>query len=139
MKSFSIPTIVAVIAGLFGAPAFASGFRCESRDGVNVKVYNHINPQDGTRVPAVFVVSTDAKGTILVAKGKEISKKLLTRVTQYSVESRKAGLEHVILQVYFKEGRDYLAKNERVKGNLIYGAAGVRQVKPLVCSRYLKH
>lgn len=54
MKTLLIATIA-----LVSTAAHADGFRCSdsSREGLNVTVYNHTNPSEGTRNAAVMVVS----------------------------------------------------------------------------------
>lgn len=132
MKTFAIGVVA-----LLSVPAFASGFRCESRDGYRVKIYNHTNAQEGTRTPAVFVLSHEDSGTLLVAKGAQISKRNLSNVVQYTAKGGQKGLDYAIAQITFKEGRETLAEGERAYGNLILAKNGHRQVSRIVCERYL--
>jgi len=60
------------IVTLVSAASFASGFVCTG-EGYNVKLYNEVRPDLGTKNPAVLVVSS-AKGTIAKLQGSEIEK-----------------------------------------------------------------
>ncbi len=134
MKSV-IKLVLASVVGL-SSSVFASGFRCESPDGYRVKIYNHTHAEAGTRVPAVLVVSHENTGTLLTAKGAEISKRNLSNVVQYSAEGSRAGLSKVIVQIAFKEGREVLAEGEHAYGTLILAQGASRQTSRLTCSRY---
>jgi len=49
--------LIAVVLGSI-TTAHADGFRCEGANtGITIQVYNHTNPEIGTRVPAVMVVA----------------------------------------------------------------------------------
>jgi len=51
-------SIVVMLAVFMGTQAWADGFRCQSIDGdLNVSVFNHTQPEIGTRVGAVMVLS----------------------------------------------------------------------------------
>lgn len=138
MKNFLF-IVVAVFA--VGSQAFASGFACADDSGNRVKIYNHLNPEDGTRLPAVFVLSNKNIGTLLVAKGEQISKRNHTEVVQYAVRGNALlGVDYVVVQIQFKEGRQVLAKGATVPGNLILAKQdGRRSVTKLRCQRYTKH
>ena len=135
MNNSAIKLVVASVVGL-SSSVFASGFRCESPDGYRVKIYNHTHADEGTRVPAVLVVSHQDAGTLLTATGAQISKRNLSNVVQYSAEGTKAGLSKVVVQIAFKEGREILAEGERAYGTLILAQGAKRQTSRLVCSRY---
>lgn len=137
MKSSAIKIALASVVSL-SVPALASGFRCDSRDGYRVQIYNHTNASEGTRVPAALVVSHETAGTLLAAKGAEISKRNLSNVVQYTAKGPKGGLTYAVVQIAFKEGRETLAEGERAYGTLILAKGVDRQTSRLVCSRYLK-
>lgn len=134
MKSVS-KLVLASVVGL-SSSVFASGFRCESPDGYRVKIFNHTHADAGTRVPAVLVVSHKDSGTLLSAKGTEISKRNLSNVVQYSADGTGKGLSKVVVQIAFKEGREVLAEGERAYGTLILAQGASRQTSRLTCSRY---
>ena len=137
MKSSAIKIVLASVVGL-SVPALASGFRCESRDGYRVQVYNHVSASEGTRVPAALIVSHETAGTLLAAKDGEISKRNLSNVVQYSAKGPKGGLTYAVVQIAFKEGRESLAEGERAYGTLILAKGVDRQSSRLVCTRYKK-
>jgi hypothetical protein len=137
MNTSAIKLVLACVVGL-STSAFASGFRCTSSEGYRVQIYNHVNPENGTRVPAALVLSHDEAGTLLSAKGAQISKRNLSNVVQYSAKGTSAGLSAVIVQVAFKEGRETLAEGERAYGTLILASGSGRETSRLVCTRYKK-
>jgi hypothetical protein len=137
MKTSAIKVVLASVVAL-SSSAFASGFRCESPDGYRVKIYNHVQADNGTRVPAVLVVSHAQAGTLLSAKGTEISKRNLSNLVQYSAKGPKGGLTYAVVQIAFKEGRDILAEGERAYGTLVLAKGVERQTSRLTCHRYLK-
>ncbi len=135
----NIVSVFAVSALVLCTSVFASGFKCESNDGYNVKLFNNVDPTQGTRTPAALVVSND-EGTLLVRKGADISKTNRLNTVRYTAEgSRKVDADQVILQISFKEGLEVLADGETADGQLILVKDGDREVKDLVCSRYLKN
>lgn len=134
----TVLTITVAIALSFAA--FGSGFKCESSNGLSVKMFNNIDPASGTRTPAILVVSSDADGTFLVRKGAEIRKHNRVNTVQYVVEGSKAsGVETAILQIRFKEGREVLEAEAIADAQLVLiTQAGDRVVESLECARYLK-
>jgi hypothetical protein len=142
MKTVNLGMITLLFLGL-GSSAFASGFKCESvhsRQAYTVRLYNHVSPTTGTRVPAVLVISEEEQGTLLVRKNGEISKHVRANSVQYVVNgNERLGVERAILQIAFREGREVLAAGESVDGQLILVREdGGRSVTDLTCSRYLK-
>jgi len=135
MNNSTLKLVLVSVVGL-AAPAFASGFRCASPDGYRVKIFNHTHAEQGTRTPAVLVVSHDNAGTLLAADGSEISKRNLSNVVQYSAKGPKGGLSQAIVQIAFKEGKEYLAEGEKAYGTLILAQGGKRATTRLVCTRY---
>ena len=133
--------LMSVLAFALTGAAFGSGFTCEDTNdaGYRVKYYNQVST--GTRNPGVLIISdADADpSTQLVAKGSEISKSNRANTVRYTVDGSQMDLKQAILQVSFKEGREILAANETVEGQLILVAQdGSRDVLNLVCTRYLK-
>ncbi|MBI1859391.1 MAG: hypothetical protein HYR96_00540 [Deltaproteobacteria bacterium] len=120
--------------------AYASGFKCTSDEGLNVKLFNHVDPLSGTRTPAVLVISSDAQGTLIVRKDTEITKHNRANTVQYVVDgSEKVGAETAILQIRFKEGREVLEAREVTAAQLILVSEdNDRSVIALECERYLK-
>lgn len=121
-----------------GAGAFASGFKCEGSE-YSVKLFNKL---DATRTPAVLVVSVnrDGIGTLITAKGSEISKTNRLNTVRYTVDAAEAFAKQAILQISFKEGRETLEEGEVVSGQLILVQEdGSREVTDLECSRYKKN
>lgn len=51
-------SVIALVALVASANAMADGFVCQTLDeSLNVKVYNHVQPSEGTRNAAIMVVS----------------------------------------------------------------------------------
>lgn len=136
MKHF----ITLAIMGVLTTSAFGSGFKCQSEDGYAVKLFNHVQPEDGTRVPAVLIVSHEEEGTLLRANGEEIRKTAVGRNTIYSTDGNSAiGAENVALIVRHREGVDTLRAGQKVPGTLLLGSDDETLDEiPLVCTYYLK-
>ncbi len=134
---------IAMVLVLGSVSAFGSGFKCETINAVpatSVKLFNHINAEDGTRTPAAMVISNEDEGTILVAKGSAIRKHNRANTVQYVVDGNKRlGADSAILQITFKEGREVLEAGEVVRGQLILVDGSDRSVSELDCERYLKN
>ena len=130
-------TVIAI--SVLGTSAYADGFKCEATDSTYaVKLFNHVNPELGTRNPAALIVSDDS-GTLLVRKGESISKTNRKNTVRYTVEgSRKLGADTAILQVRFKQGREVIEEGDARPGQLILIADGEKEVHELSCERYLK-
>ncbi len=136
MKAYSFLGL-AILFSFASGSALASGFRCQSADGYSVKEYDHTNPHDGTRVPAVLVVSSATEGTLLVAHNKEIRKHNRVNSIQYVVDgNEQLNADTVIFQVMYKPGQDVSEKG--VAGELVLVKDGTRDLTDLQCERYLK-
>jgi len=137
----SLRFVMALALGFLGTSAFADGFKCEGTDStLNVKVYNHVQPQLGTRTPAKLIISDLIQGTLAVRSTDQIRKHNLVNTVQYVVNgNQKLGASKAILQVAFKAGREVIAEGEERSGQLILASAdGSRTVYELSCERYLK-
>lgn len=123
------------LMALVSAGSFASGFKCEG-DQYSVKLFN--KTVDGTRIPAVMVVSEKEHGTLFRASGSEIRKVNRINSVQYIVNMDE---DKYILQVAFKEGKETLEEGESVDGQLIMilEDGDSKVVEPLECVRYLKN
>lgn len=129
-----------VFAMTLATPALASGWNCTDEDGYKVQLYNHL---DATRTPAVFVVSGDEIGTLLVARDEAISKTTLSRGTRYYAKSSPTDAMSgtAMFWVDYVEGRDApLADGDQVAGKLVLRYDGEPGVpSDLTCVRYLKN
>jgi len=137
----SVRFFLALALVLVGTAAKADGFKCEGDDStLNVKVFNHVHAEKGTRTPAKLIISDLNQGTLAVRSGGEIRKSNLTSKVQYVVDgSRKLGAETAILQVQYKQGRETIAAGDVRPGHLILvDAEGDRTVYELSCERYVK-
>lgn len=151
--------IVSLLAGLLlASPALADGFRCVSkRHELALVVYNHTNPNVGTRRAAVMIASdlgvqpgrkTIAKfwsGETLVSSGPNYHAEVDLRYR----DSRRRGeliagtklgyLKAIDLNVYFTYGRTVPAES------LLHGWVNLSKRDgetisfPVACARYLKH
>lgn len=139
MKTLAI-NLMAIVTLALATNAQASGFKCEGKDGYNVKLFNRT--VGGTRVPSKFILShQDADPRTLLTRGEsEIRKHNRLNTVQYAVHGNsKVAAETVILQINFKEGKEVLEAGEEVPGQLILvDEDGGREVNSLTCERYLK-
>lgn len=127
------------VLSLTSSVAMADGFRCQG-DGFRAKLYNEVQPERGTRNPAVLIVSQRDEGTIVKLEGDEIEKTITERSVSY--EGKTNG---------YQDGRFVftklqVAKRPRLMGPLAGTYLGVLSVHAdgeelavrLVCDRYLK-
>lgn len=137
-RSVQLLTVLAI--SVFGTGAVADGFKCEGTNSdYNVQLYNKVMPEEGTRTPAVLVVSDAEEGTLLVRRGGAIRKHNRDNTVQYVVEgNRKLGADTAILQIRFKQGREVIEAGETRPAQLILITDGEKEVLPLSCERYLK-
>lgn len=138
--------------------AQADGFTCTSeRDQVAVKVYNHTNPEFGTRNGAVMVVSDlrQERGNRTVARFRETNLLLSNKGSVYESkvdlrfnDTNKEGtllgesvadLKKVRLNIDFNYSRP-LADGETTGGVLaLVRRDGSRKLHEVDCVRYLKN
>jgi hypothetical protein len=139
-KTMKTLITLGLMASLASTQAFASGFLCTSKDGLRVKLFNHVDPTSGTRTPAAMVISDETSGTLLVRKGEEIRKQNRSKTVRYAVDGNNSlNAVTVVVQIHFKEGREVLAEGESADGELILIAEDAgRNVFDLTCERYLK-
>ncbi len=136
----NIISVFALASLVLSASAFASGFKCQTDDGYNAKIFNHVDPLNGTRTPAVLVISSLEQGTLLVRKDAEIHKANRVNTVRYTAEgNRKTDADQVVLQINFKEGVEVLEAGETTLGQLVFVKDSDREVKQVVCERYLKN
>ncbi len=129
-----------VILTTFSTLTFASGFVCDSSTGLRVKLFNHVEPESGTRVPAAFVMSRLGQGTLLRREYDEIRKTTHVNTVRYAVDaSPDVNADTAILQIRFLEGVEELGAGESAPGQLIVVRDGEKTVSNLDCVRYLKH
>ncbi len=153
-------SMIALLALLLATPAFADGWMCSNKaNDLTVKVFNNTNPNEGTRVANVMVVSDKSVqyGRKTIARFSEENGTLSTEGTKYvgtvdlrfndsgrkgeSILGTKLGnVDTMTLDVYFTysnptvEGDYVPARFEVTKRN---GDAAA--VVMMGCKRYLKN
>lgn len=134
--------VVLSLVTLFGASSvFASGFRCEGEGGYRVKVYNHVDPNLGTRTPAHLIISKEGEGTLLHATASDIEKVNHPAYVEYTVTGAtgELGAIEVSLEVQFSEGTETIKAGQKVDATLILtDVTHLRDYLAMVCTRYLK-
>ena len=129
--------MILVVAMGFSTSVFASGFKCESEDGLRVKLCNSTHQE--TRTPAVLIISNQEEGTLLVQRDDSILKVNRDNSTLYTtLGSEKLGASLVLLEIEFKEGRDVVRAGTAVQGRLFLISESDEQLVNLDCVRYLK-
>lgn len=144
--------------------AFADGFTCTNIDGdLKVSVYNKIDPLDGTRSPAVMIVSNPAiqSRRKTIAKFSEENRTLDTSHTtadylvftgdvdlrfsdsnrkgEYLFGTRLGEVDFIQLNVDFTYG-DNLMSGDKTSGSIVVMKRdGKAIVRPAVCTRYLRN
>ncbi len=138
--------------------AMADGFKCETRDGdLVVKVYNHVQPEEGTRNGAVMVISDKnvQLGRKTIARFTDVNSTLKSKGALYMAkvdlrfaDSRRKGeliggtklgqLANISLDVDFKYNRP-LEDGEETTGELVLDKRNGDSITLDVdCVRYLK-
>ncbi len=164
MRTF-ILTIATLISTLSVATAKADGFTCVTEDGdLKVKLYNFVNADNGTRVPARMIVSSGnsndgaktlavfnaesgnlevaaesaaSAGTIYVGKVDLRFSELNTKEAML-LGTRLGDMTKLSLTVDFKYG-DSLAGGEQAEALLtIESRNGIAVREPAICTRYKK-
>lgn len=141
------------------ASAHADGFECQTANGgLNVKIYNNTDPQVGTRVAAVMVVSDPAVGAgrKTIARFTSVHGVLANRASTYVAtvdlrfsDSERKGenilgtklgnVDTITADIDFSYAAP-VAAGEEVSGKLtIARRSGSPIEADLVCSRYLKN
>ncbi len=141
--------VLSIVLG--STSAFADGFVCQGEHGgldYRVKLYNHINAEDGTKNPGVLVVSSDpvfgSRGeakTVAALYDEEISKtNLLDSVIYTGVTNGKktdGRFVSVELEVA-KERSGRVGKTDIHNGALKVVADHESIELDVTCERYLK-
>ena len=155
-----VANIFAVVAlTTLSSAAHADGFNCQTADGsLNVKIYNNTDPQVGTRVGAVMVVSDPAisDGHKTIARFTDTNGRLESRCSVYvanvdlrfndsSLKGRNilgtklGNIDTITADVDFSYEAPVAAEQE-VSGKLtIARRSGSPIEADLTCSRYLKN
>jgi hypothetical protein len=154
-----VNTLAVLALAAFSASAHADGFNCQTTDGaLNVKIYNNTNPQVGTRVGAIMVVSDPAVsgGRKTIARFTDANGRLESRASVYVADvdlrfndsSRKGesilgtklgNVDQIIADLDFSYAAPVTA-GEEVAGKLtIVKRDGNKIHADLSCERYLKN
>ena len=154
-----VNTFAVIAIATFSASAQADGFSCQTEDGsVNVKIYNHVLPENGTRNGAVMVLSDTSVsgGRKTIARFTDVNGRLSSRSSVYVADvdlrfndsgrkgelilGTKLGmLDTVIADIDFSYAAP-VAAGEEVEGTLVLVKRDGSRIKSaLSCSRYLKN
>jgi len=158
MKTFVMKT-VAVIATIVGSAAYADGFVCENLDeNVTIKVYNQVQPTEGTRNAAIMVLSdpsiSDGKKTtatfaadnsLVTNQGSVYTSEVDLRFNTSNLKGRNfagtklGNVKYITLDVDFSYDHP-IADGAQVDGQLIVMKRnGTEDIQlPVTCTRYLK-
>lgn len=140
-----------------GSIAKADGFLCETQSGLRLKVFNHVAPEIGTRVPAVMIVSdsTAKVGTRTAGVFRNADAGLLRDETgtylakvdlrdekskaESFIGSRLQDVEQIKLYVDFTYERP-VAHGAELTGVMTLIKRGIGLVvEQAICQRYLKN
>lgn len=154
MKTMIVSALLMV-----GSFAHADGFECQVQDyDLNVKIYNHTNPNAGTRSAAVMILSDENVqfGNKTIARfdadaGTLSSSELVYAATvdlRFSDISRKGELvlgtklgelKTIKASVYHNYGSP-VRKGQEIAGRIRWTKRnGQMGSAPMVCTRYLKN
>ncbi|OQW54544.1 MAG: hypothetical protein A4S09_17450 [Proteobacteria bacterium SG_bin7] len=148
--------LLTVIAMIVSQQAMADGFLCQTVDAdLNIKVYNHVQPEDGTRTASVMVFSDPAVGfgNKTIAKLSADEETLSSEGTSYrgQVDLRRLSGGELIsgtkLQYvkYIDVNVDFSYANPVAHGTVLRGWMRITKrdgsliSDKLVCKRYLKN
>lgn len=150
--------MIALLTVLSSTVAMADGFVCTSESGLNLKVYNHTNANQGTRTAAVMVISdssvgagnkviarfTDVKGT-LTSKSQIYTANVDLRFSDSNRKGELIGgtklgqLDQIELAVDFSYAEP-MAHGEETKAFLtLIKRNGAELIESVSCLRYLKN
>lgn len=121
---------------LVSSVAMADGFRC-SGEGFRVKMYNQVQPDLGTKNPAVLVVFEKGTGTLASLYGDEIEAEYSSETVMYAGQTNgklDGRFVHVNLEIEKQPSVDA----ETHAARLIVAENGLRRIAHLACSRYIK-
>lgn len=139
--------------------AQASGYICEAEDGpLKVKIYNHTQPELGTRTAALMVLSdTDVGGgNKTIARFTDVEGNIASKSQTYTAKvdlrfnnSSRAGenilgtklgqVKTVVVDVYHSY-RSPVAHGDEVGAEItLIKRNGEKIVSDMVCTRYLKN
>jgi hypothetical protein len=156
MKSLSLAA--AMVAMVAASTAKADGFVCQTTaEDLQLKIYNHVMPEDGTRVAAIMVLSDPAvqKGNKTIAKFTDVKGTLSNQGASYTAnvdlrvkESNRKGelilgtklgqLDEVLVDVDFSYA-DPIENGDTVGGKItLVKRNGMEITRKLECERYLK-
>ncbi|HEY8280368.1 MAG TPA: hypothetical protein VIH99_12140, partial [Bdellovibrionota bacterium] len=89
MKFVNTLSIVTLAVAAFSGSARADGFNCQTTDGsLNVKIYNHVQPSEGTRVGSVMVLSDPSVmgGRKTIARFTDVNGRLDSRSSVFTAD-----------------------------------------------------
>jgi len=147
-----------ILAALFiGFQAQADGFICQTiENDLRIAVYNHTNPNAGTRNAAIMILSApDADlGARTVAKFSSVEGSLTNYGAQYTavnstvfgqpgsdrpVAGTRLGLvDDVTLRIQYVYG-NHVEPGSRLEGKLYVNASSGLIKRDVICARYLKN
>ena len=131
--------LIITMLTLVSSVAMADGFRCQSAD-FRVKLYNQTRPEDGTRNPAVLVVSERDLGTIALLNGEEIVKTNGSDFVTYEgqVNGKQDGRFVSVKLAVAKQAEEEGVFAGFHVAKLTVNANGETRTAILACERYLK-
>ena len=131
---------VSLLVGFAAPSVFADGYVCKGK-GYHAKVYHQSNPENGTRSPAVFVVSRERMGTLVAAKGKDIERITAEDTLIYETHDNRADngrYAYAALEIFKESDSDFYSE-DTYYARLVLNADHVRHRIKMVCERYTKH
>jgi hypothetical protein len=131
--------LISIAMSLVSSLSLASGFVCEGQ-GYTVRMYNQVQPSQGTKNPAALIVSSGQLGTIAVVKGSDIQLYQTNQAFVYtgvSHDKHTGRFINVELAVS-RSTQDNAGEPERL-GHLKLTADGGDFAATLVCEQYLKN
>ena len=131
--------ILITALSLVSSAAMADGFRCQG-EGFRAKLYNEVQPERGTRNPAVLIVSQRNAGTIATLEGDEIEKTVTDHAVAYEGKTNgkvDGRFVYVKLEVA-KRARQTGPLAGLHSARLTVNQDGASALASMVCDRYLK-
>ena len=152
-------SMIMIVSMLASTASFADGFVCQTAEqDLNIKAYNHVTPQLGTRSVAILVLSDPAVGAgrKTIAKFTDANQTVVSKSSSYEanvdlrfndsgrkgelIAGTKLGqLKTITLDVYFSYAFP-VAAGETVYGKLTLDKRNGDQItRQVECTRYLKN
>jgi hypothetical protein len=131
--------LISIAFALISSMSMASGFVCQGQ-GYTVRLYNEVQPTQGTKNPAVLIVSSSQLGTIAVLRGTDIQYFTTAKALLYGGDTHNKQTGHFMnVELALSRVAVNDANEPEKLAHLKLTADGGEFNSTLVCEQYLKN